>query len=59
MLPVKATIQSSARPVSLTPTDISIAFANNQIQLNWLQDQTDWQLQAQTDASGEGLAQIG
>jgi hypothetical protein len=47
--------EASARPVSLMPAQIALAFANAQIQLAWPQDHTGWQVQVQTNAPGAGL----
>ena len=48
-------MEASARPVSLLPTQINLAIANNQMQFMWPQDHTGWQLQAQTNPPGRGL----
>ena len=48
-------MEVSARPVSLLPTQINLAIASSQMQLTWPQDHTGWQLQVQTNPPGNGL----
>jgi cellulose 1,4-beta-cellobiosidase len=44
--------ETSARPVSMSPTVVSVTVAGGQFQLTWSQDHTGWQLQAQTNSLG-------
>ena len=48
-------LEVSARPTSFAPTQLGIAATVNQLQLNWPQDHTGWQLQAQTNSLAVGL----
>jgi autotransporter-associated beta strand protein len=45
----------SAIPVSLAPVTLTSLLNGSQMQLSWPGDHTGWQLQAQTNASGQGL----
>ena len=48
-------MEASAQPVSLTPAQINLGVANDQMQIGWPQDHTGWQVQVQTNAPGAGL----
>ena len=48
-------IQVSALPVSAAPTELSVLFNANQLQLTWPGDHTGWLLQAQTNSLTSGL----
>jgi hypothetical protein len=48
-------IPVAAQPVSTTPPRFSFGVSDGQIQLNWPQDHTGWQLQIQTNSLGSGL----
>jgi len=48
-------IEVSARPTWLVPTQLGFVAAGNQFQLNWPPDHTGWLLQAQTNPPGVGI----
>lgn len=48
-------VEVAARPTSLAPTELGLAVAGNQLQLNWPADHTGWQLQVQTNSLAVGL----
>lgn len=48
-------IPVAAQPVSTTSPRFSFGVSDGQIQLNWPQDHTGWQLQIQTNSLGSGL----
>ena len=48
-------VEVAARPTSSAPTELGLAMAGNQLQLNWPADHTGWLLQAQTNSLAVGL----
>jgi hypothetical protein len=48
-------VEASARPFSMLPTEVGFAVANDQVQLAWPLDHTGWLLQVQTNTVAEGL----
>jgi alpha-L-fucosidase 2 len=48
-------IPVAAQPVSITAPQFTFGVSVGQIQLNWPQDHTGWQLQIQTNTMGSGL----
>jgi hypothetical protein len=48
-------VEVSARPASFVPVQLSFAAAGSELQLDWPEDQTGWQLQAQTNSLSVGL----
>lgn len=45
----------TARPVSATPTPLSLNLVSGQLQFNWSADHTGWRLQSQTNNLATGL----
>jgi hypothetical protein len=45
----------SARPVSMTPPQLTLGVSAGQMQFNWPSDHTGWRLEAQTNLIGTGL----
>jgi fibronectin type 3 domain-containing protein len=48
-------VSAAARPVSLTPPQLTLGGTGNQLQFTWPADHLGWSLQAQTNALGAGL----
>jgi hypothetical protein len=49
-------VEAGARPFSLEPSQLSWVNLGSQVQLTWPQDHIGWQLQAQTNAPGDGVS---